>query len=94
MDFFTGVAFLPGAGELGGRVPDLTDWENCRVVEAAGVGRRLGWFLRSGDSGRDSDGRVVRDCLKAGLDGRAPGPTDCANFGLERADKLVLGSAG
>lgn len=46
-----------------------------------GVGIRPGVF-RIGDSGRGIDGRVLP--LDWGLNGRAaPGPTDCANRGID-----------
>lgn len=54
----------------------MPDW----LCESAlpGVGAKLGCFL-SGDSGRGRDGLLG---LKEGLDGRAPGPTDCEKDGL------------
>lgn len=54
----------------------------------AGVAVRLG-CLRSGDSGRGRDGRPFG--LYEGLGARAPGPTDCENFGNEGASGLKWG---
>lgn len=48
----------------------------------AGVGRRSGAGFLNGDSGRGRDGRFG---LKVGLEGRAPGPTDCENLSPELA---------
>lgn len=45
-----------------------------------GVGTRFGGCFLNGDSGRGREGLFG---LKVGLDGLAPGPTDCENF---RAD--------
>lgn len=43
-----------------------------------GVGASMGLF-RIGDSGRGNEGLFA---LNAGLGARAPGPTDCENFGM------------
>lgn len=49
-----------------------------------GVAGRAG-VLRSGDSGRGSDGRLFLNC---GLGARAPGPTDCENLGKDGVSGL------
>ena len=48
----------------------------CDSVRA-GVGARFGAFRLNGDSGLGREGLLG---LKAGLGGRAPGPTVCANL--------------
>lgn len=63
-----------GLANLGGAPMAL--FENCDGVTLPlrpGVGGARFDVLRSGDSGRETDGRL----------GRAPGPTDCENLFLE-----------
>jgi hypothetical protein len=54
----------------------------------AGVAVRFGG-LRTGDSGRGSDGRPFG--LNCGLGARAPGPTDCENLGRDGVSGLKYG---
>ncbi len=63
---------LLGVVPSGGR-PPLT---LCESPFAAGVGARFGCLL-SGDSGLGREGRFG---FNEGLDGLAPGPTDCENL--------------
>lgn len=70
-----------GDGEyLGVLAPDTLFEKDERPIDGPrpGVVPRLGLFL-NGDSGRGSDGLAL---FRIGLEGRAPGPTDCENFGI------------
>ena len=62
--------------------------EGVADILLPGVGASEGCFLK-GDSGRGKDGLPLG--LKRGLGARAPGPTDCENFGIEGVSGLKLG---
>jgi hypothetical protein len=83
-------AFLGGGAglaNLGGAPIALL--ENPEGVSPrTGVAVRFG-VLRIGDSGRGRDGRPFG--LNCGLGARAPGPTDCENFGSGGASGLKCG---
>jgi hypothetical protein len=74
-----GGTFGPGLGvKRGAPIWLFENDAGPRDGPRPGVGTRVGCFL-NGDSGLGKDGRCLG--LKTGLEGRAPGPTDCENLG-------------
>lgn len=89
---FCSPGALGGAGlaNLGGApIALLEKPDGVRPPFRAGVAVKFGCGLRKGDSGRGNDGRPCG--LNCGLGARAPGPTDCENFGSDGVSGLKCG---
>ena len=71
---------MPRFGAGLGTLRGVPIWLFDNEGNLPGVGANVGTF-RNGDSGLGRDGRCCLG-LKLGLGGRAPGPTDCENFGM------------